>query len=178
MTIPGMALPAWVQVPVTALCMLPGGWLLSSSDEAGALSLSDIRMMGGSKGPRVLWSVRAAHGSIAGIAWAAGGAATSSGRGRGPAGLGIFPGVLAATAAAQGSWQGGLVTGGQDGAVRVWQPADGQLVQSVEFGRQGAAGERPGSGAAGAAVTGVTACPEGVVMCCADGAVRLLPYSY
>ena len=147
--------------------MLPGGWLLAFGDEAGALGLSDIRMMGGGKGARLLWSVKAAHGPLASIAWAV---APSGGSGHGGATAGLLP---LGVAGGGGARLGALVSGGQDGAVRVWQPSDGQLLQSVEGGRQGA---RPASAGAASPVTGLAPCAEGVVACYEDGTVRLLPF--
>ena len=38
------------QATVTAVAMLPGGWLLAAGDGEGGLSCTDLRMMGGSSG--------------------------------------------------------------------------------------------------------------------------------
>ena len=38
------------QATVTAVAMLPGGWLLAAGDSEGSLSCTDLRMMGGSSG--------------------------------------------------------------------------------------------------------------------------------
>lgn len=35
---------------MTAVSMLPGGWLLAAGDAEGSLSCTDLRMMGGSSG--------------------------------------------------------------------------------------------------------------------------------
>ena len=35
---------------MTAVSMLPGGWLLAAGDAEGGLSCTDLRMMGGSSG--------------------------------------------------------------------------------------------------------------------------------
>ena len=45
-------LPPLPQATVTAVCMLPGGWLLAAGDAEGGLSCTDLRMMGGSSGVR------------------------------------------------------------------------------------------------------------------------------
>ena len=164
--------------PVTALCMLPGGWLLAAADSDGALSCTDLRMIsssgssgtggaaasgaaGGasSGGARVLWSVKAARGSVCTLA-------------------ALLPGPGSRGAGAGPVWGGGrslVVSGGGDGAIRVWKAADGRLVQAVE-GSPG--GGRPGSrGSSAPAVTGVAVCEEGLVSCSFDGSVRLFPFA-
>ena len=152
---------------VTSLCTLPGGWLLAAGDTAGALSLSDVRMLGGSAGgARTLWSVRASKGSVQALTML-------------PLAASDRPRALAMGAASGGG--GVLVTGGADGVLRVWQASSGKLLQSME----GAAAcvktgkgllSLKGGGAGGSGLTGVTGlavCEEGVMCCGADGTVKL-----
>jgi hypothetical protein len=44
------ALRALLQATVTALSILPGGWLLAAGDEHGGLSCTDLRMLGSQMG--------------------------------------------------------------------------------------------------------------------------------
>jgi hypothetical protein len=165
---------------VTCLCTLPGGWLLAAGDADGALSLTDIRMLGttsinnnnatnstGSGGGRVLWSVKASRGAVKSVVTTSAATTSSSGM------------------------SGLLVTGGQDGAVRVWRSGDGHLVQSIEAAHYSGSNMRPkhgklamngdlssptsSSSGVAVAVSGLSACSEGVVTCGADGMVRLFP---
>ena len=155
---------------VNALCTMPGGWLVAAADAGGALSLTDIRMLGGSTGgARTLWSVRASKGAVQSLVML-------------PLAATDRPRALAMGAASGGS--GVLVSGGQDGIVRVWQASSGKLLQSME-GCNSAYQQKSGgkgllslSGMATTGVTGVTGlavCEEGVVSCGADGTVRLFP---
>lgn len=99
---------------MTAVSVLPGGWLLAAGDGEGSLSCTDLRMMGGSSGPRLLWSVKAARGAVTSIAVVPSSASPGAGL--------QFGGGSSAL----------LATAGVDGAVRVWRGADGQLLQSIE----------------------------------------------
>jgi WD40 repeat protein len=166
---------------VQALCTMPGGWLLAAADAGGALSLTDIRMLGGSTGgARTLWSVRASKGGVQSLVML-------------PLAATDRPRALAMGAASGGSSV--LVSGGQDGIVRVWQASSGKLLQSMEgcsstsqksggigggkgllsaFGVGGGGGGSGGSSLA-QGVTGLAVCDEGVVSCGADGTVRLFP---
>ena len=151
---------------VTALCTLPGGWLLAATDTTGALSLSDIRMLGGSSGDaRTLWSVRASKGPVQALAML-------------PLAAADRPRAMAMKAASGGS--GVLVTGGSDGVVRVWQASSGKLLQSLDGAAVGKGGGGKGilslgGGPSSIGVTGLTVCEEGVVCCGGDGTVRLFP---
>lgn len=52
----GCTLPCFaVQCTVTAVSMLPGGWLLAAGDAEGGLSCTDLRMIGGSNGEILAW---------------------------------------------------------------------------------------------------------------------------
>lgn len=156
---------------VVALEAAPGGWLLLAGDSDGALSATDIRMLSSNSGggstnsppTAVLWSVRASRGSVHSIS--------------------VLRRATSATSPSDGS---GLVaiTGGHDGAIRAWQASTGKLLQSVDAahpkprrlsleGIAASAGGFGSSGGAGAAVTGVEVCEEGIVSCGADGSVRL-----
>jgi WD40 repeat protein len=96
---------------------------------------------------------------------------------------------------------GVLVSGGQDGIVRVWQASSGKLLQSLEGsntsstssgtggkisgvlgGGKGLLGSLGGGGSSGSShsqgVTGLAVCEEGVVSCGADGTVRLFPLAH
>lgn len=144
---------------VTSLHSLSGGWLLAAGDFEGALSVTDIRAMGGNGGARVLWSVRGGRGPVR---------------------------SLTSVSVSGSSF---LVSGGQDGALRVWNVGDGKLLQSLEAAHY-TGGKRPsqeklslsaemsplsaGMGTP-APVTCVAACSEGVVSCGGDGTVRLWP---
>jgi WD40 repeat protein len=174
---------------VTCLYTLPGGWLLAAGDADGALSLTDLRMLGttginnsnnnsnnnnnnnsstgSGGGGRVLWSVKASRGAVKSVVTTT--AATTSRSG------------MSAL----------LVTGGQDGAVRVWRSGDGHLVQSIEAAHYSGSNLRPKHGKLAmngdlssptssnsgvpVAVSGLSVCSEGVVTCGADGMVRLFP---
>ncbi|KAL4433701.1 hypothetical protein ABPG75_000142 [Micractinium tetrahymenae] len=170
------------QATVTAVAMLPGGWLLAAGDGDGGLSCTDLRMMGGSSGPRLLWSVKVARGALRSIV-----AVPGAG---GPVGAGLQLG--------RGGGGALLATAGADGAVRVWRSADGRLLQSVESAhfssRPPSAGSRRSSYDGGAAplspslgshpppgshplpVTGLAASEEGLVSVGADGCVRLFSF--
>lgn len=150
---------------ITALKTLPGGWLLASTDAGGALSLADVRMLGGSsREARVLWSVRASKGPIGALCTLSLGGADR-------------PRALALGAVSGGSTA--LVTGGDDGVVRVWSASSGKLLQSMDGAHTARAVRRLGLGAvdagAPAGVTGLAACDEGVVSCGADGVIKLFP---
>jgi WD40 repeat protein len=159
---------------VNALCTMPGGWLVAAADAGGALSLTDIRMLGGSTGgARTLWSVRASKGAVQSLVML-------------PLAATDRPRALAMGAASGGS--GVLVSGGQDGIVRVWQASSGKLLQSLEGsnsgvgksilgGGKGLLGSFGGGGGASSSTgkTGLAVCEEGVVSCGADGTVRLFP---
>lgn len=159
---------------VNALCTMPGGWLVAAADAGGALSLTDIRMLGGSTGgARTLWSVRASKGAVQSLVML-------------PLAETDRPRALAMGAASGGS--GVLVTGGQDGIVRVWQASSGKLLQSMDGsmstssgglgGGKGFLGSFSGGGGGSShpqGVTGLAVCEEGVVSCGADGTVRLFP---
>ena len=67
-------------------------------------------------GPRLLWSVKAARGTLRSIATIP----TGGGSGGGSLRLG------------GGGGSALLATAGADGALRVWRGADGRLLQSVE----------------------------------------------
>ena len=168
---------------VNALCTMPGGWLVAAADAGGALSLTDIRMLGGSTGgARTLWSVRASKGAVQSLIML-------------PLAATDRPRALAMGSASGGS--GVLVSGGQDGMVRVWQASSGKLLQSMEGsmnassssgqkiggfnGGKGLLGSFGGIGGGGGGlnhpqgVTGLAVCEEGVVSCGADGTVKLFP---
>lgn len=164
---------------VNALCTMPGGWLVAAADAGGALSLTDIRMLGGSTGgARTLWSVRASKGGVQSLITL-------------PLAATDRPRALAMGSASGGS--GVLVSGGQDGIVRVWQASSGKLLQSMEGSMSGSSSGQKnggfgggkgllgpfGGGGGGAhhsqGVTGLAVCEEGVVSCGADGTVRLFP---
>lgn len=172
------------QATVTAVAMLPGGWLLAAGDGEGGLSCTDLRMMGGSSGPRLLWSVKAARGALRSIVAVPGASSPAAGAGL-PLGRGGGGALLA--------------TAGADGAVRVWRGADGRLLQSVESAhyssRPPSAGSRRSSHDGGAAplslslggghpppgsqplpVTGLAVSEEGLVSVGADGCVRLFSF--
>ena len=128
-------------------------------------------------GPRLLWSVKAARGSVRAIAAIESGGAAAAGLRFGGSGGGAL-----------------LATAGGDGAVRIWRGSDGRLLQGIETAhftaRPGSAGSRRSShdggapvspalgghappGSHPAAVTGLAVCEEGLVSCGADGCVRL-----
>ncbi len=148
---------------VLCLRALPGGWLLAAGDAAGALSLTDVRMLGGGAGAggaRVLWSVRAAKGAVRHLAAL-------------PLGGAARPRAAALGAAGDAA----LVSGGADGVVRVWDAAAGRLLQSVELAPAAGApgGGRRSLGGRDAGVAALDVCDEGVLACGGGGAVRLLP---
>lgn len=103
---------------VTALTTLPGGWLLSYGDAKGWLYLSDIRMLGAEeRGNEVLWSVKASSGGVSALC-----------------GLPANNIQAALEDVAAGATRGAgayVVSGSQDGVVRVWSAASGALVQSL-----------------------------------------------
>lgn len=154
---------------VNTLCTLPGGWLLASGDAAGGLSLTDVRMLGNGD-VRVLWKVRGSKSSINSVVTMRLKAATE------------YPRAMA-LGAAQGA-SAVLVTAGNDGALRVWQPSTGRLIQSIEEDSHshpmgtalhrrklhlgGAAGFMHSSG-----ISSLAVCEDGVVSCGGDGVVRL-----
>jgi WD40 repeat protein len=160
------------QATVTSVAMLPGGWLLSAGDAEGGLSCTDLRMIGGSSGPRLLWSVKAARGALRALVPIPG--AGSSG---------------GALRYGSGGSSAVLATAGMDGAVRLWRGSDGKLLQSLEMAhyssRPGSAGSRRSShdgaplsprlapGSHAVPVTGLAVCEEGLVSCGSDGCVRL-----
>lgn len=152
---------------MTTLCTLPGGWLLGAGDASGGISLSDIRMLGGTTGgARTLWSVRAAKGGVHAVV---------------PLSLGGIHGPRALALGAASGGGAALVSGGEDGVVRVWSASTGKLLQSLEHsGASGApkrlslGGVRESSvGGIRVGVTGLSVCEEGVVSCGSDGTVRL-----
>lgn len=167
---------------VTALAMLPGGWLLAAGDGEGGLSCTDLRMMGASTGPRLLWSVKAARGSLRSIV-----AIPSNLGGSAMAGLQLGRGGSASL----------LATAAADGAVRIWRGSDGRLLQSIEAAhfssRPSSAGSRRSSydggvplspnstsnaplGSHPLPVTGLALSEEGLVSVGADGCVRLFSF--
>jgi hypothetical protein len=148
---------------VLCLRALPGGWLLAAGDAAGALSLTDVRMLGGGAGAggaRVLWSVRAAKGAVRHLTAL-------------PLGGAVRPRAAALGAAGDVA----LVSGGADGVVRVWDAAAGRLLQSVELAPAAGApgGGRRSLGGRDAGVAALDVCDEGVLACGGGGAVHLLP---
>lgn len=148
---------------VTALCTLPGGWLLAATDTAGALSLSDVRMLGGSSGgARTLWSVRASKEAVQALT-------------KLPLAATDRPRAMAMKVASGGC--GVLVTGGCDGVVRVWQASSGKLLQSLDGAvlGKGKGILSLGGGPAAVGVTGLAVCEEGLVSCGGDGTVKLFP---
>jgi hypothetical protein len=197
----GRALP-------TRLCLLPStaggpgpGALLLVGDDAGAVSALDVRML--SDG-RQVWtsSPHGAGGSGSGsgaagvaalVAWDAAeapGALTAEAARRGAPAMRLSD--VAASA-------------GRDGRIALLNVHTGDPVQIVEGAhfteRRGLLGGRLGggtaasgspravgeglparrprpAGAAAAAVTGLAACPEGLLSCGVDGAVRFHPLSH
>jgi hypothetical protein len=195
----GRALP-------TRLCLLPStaggpgpGALLLVGDDAGGVAALDVRML--AEG-RQVWAASPHAGGGGG---AAGVTALAAWDGEAPEALtseaarrGAPPMRLADVAA----------SAGRDGAIALLNVHTGSAVQVVEaahfterrgllggrLGGGGSTGAAPGSpraggdglparrprpaGAAAAPVTGLAACPEGLLSCGADGAVRFHPLSH
>jgi WD40 repeat protein len=147
---------------------LPGGWLLASADDAGILSLSDVRMLGSSDRDAVLWSTKACKGvvrAIDTITYESIPAARQHSFKRHH----FIPGNDAA-----------IVTGGDDGLVRLWDVNSGRLLQQSEpvYPAKPNTSSRlrsltSGGGDAKYTVTGLDVCEEGVLSSGSDGVVRL-----
>jgi WD40 repeat protein len=152
--------------PVNCLQTLPGGWLLASADDKGALSVSDVRMIGSSSNKaRTLWNVRASRGKICAIK------TLPLDR------IQMQPRKLALSA---GHGTGtGLVTAGDDGIVRIWDASSGKLVQETDPVYEktprahGLLHLRSGENKY--SITDLSVCDEGIITCGTDGIVRLYP---
>jgi hypothetical protein len=179
----------------TALALLPsprGQALLLCGDESGHIAALDVRMMGEG---RAVWSARPHQGAVTALAtWAnhpeachpleavgGGGAGAAAGRPLTPQGL--------------------LVSAGKDGGICLLDVGSGEVVQAVERAhyveRRGPLGllsgpARPASPGPAreqavrrarpqhstpAAVTGVSACSQGLMSCGLDGSVRFHPFA-
>ncbi len=156
------------KAPVNKVKTLPGGWLLASADDAGILSLSDVRMLGSSDRDAVLWSTKACKGvvrAIDTITYESIPAARQHSFKRHH----FIPGNDAA-----------IVTGGDDGLVRLWDVNSGRLLQQSEpvYPAKPNTSSRlrsltSGGGDAKYTVTGLDVCEEGVLSSGSDGVVRL-----
>ena len=153
------------KAPVNKVKTLPGGWLLASADDAGILSLSDVRMLGSDR-DAVLWSTRACKGVVRAmdtIAYESSPAVRQHSFKRHH----FIPGNDAA-----------IVTGGDDGIVRLWDVNSGTLLQQSEpiyapTPKSNRLLSLASNGDAKYTVTGLAVCEEGVLSSGSDGVVRL-----
>jgi len=142
------------QAAVTGLATIPGGRLLASGDDSGALLVTDLRSTGAggnATGGRSIWEARERHtGGVTAVA-----AGTSSG------------GVAL------------LASGGRDGTVRLWNAARGTPLQTI----QTATYSRARGFFADALqqhrheVTDLQFVDDGLMVCGMDGAVRFFPFT-
>ena len=147
---------------------LPGGWLLAAADDAGTLSVSDVRMLGSDRDP-VIWSTKACKGVIRAmdtISYESGGWRRPPSASRRHH---FMPGNDTA-----------IVTGGDDGIVRLWDVNTGTLIQQSERVHTAAAStprllSLAGAPSAKYAISGLAVCDEGIITSGTDGVVRLLP---
>jgi WD40 repeat protein len=153
--------------PVNKIKTLPGGWLLAAADDVGNLSLSDVRMLGSKGKDTIIWSTKACKGSIRAIdtiSYDAKGSGRPYKHYHLPAGLGT------GTA---------LVTGGDDGIVRLWDVNSGTLLQQSEkiYSTTPKSSRilSLASGEGKYAITGISVCEEGILSSGTDGVVRLFP---
>jgi hypothetical protein len=155
--------------PVNKVKTLPGGWLLASADDAGTLSVSDVRMLGSPDKDPVLWTAKACKGRIRAIDTIAYESSamqprSSFKRHHFPAGLGMDTAI---------------VTGGDDGIVRIWDVNSGSLLQQSEriYSSTPKANRilSLASGDAKYSITDLTVCEEGILSAGTDGVVRLFP---
>jgi len=152
--------------PINRLKTLPGGWLLAAGDDAGHLSVTDVRMLGSSNTASVLWTTKACKGTLRAIS-------TIS--------LDI-PGESRAQPIVQtGIANCGIVSGGDDGVIRIWEASSGKLIQQTISPHASttpktnrilalASGDSHTCG-----ITDLTVSDEGIMSTGRDGIVRLFP---
>ncbi len=154
------------KAPVNKVKTLPGGWLLASADDAGILSLSDVRMLGSGR-DAVLWSIKACKGIIRAMDTITYESSPTT-RQRSFKRHHFMPGNDA-----------GIVTGGDDGLVRLWDVNSGRLLQQSEpiYAPTPKSNRllslASGGGDAKYTVTDLAVCEEGVLSSGTDGVVRL-----
>jgi hypothetical protein len=157
--------------PVNRIKTLPGGWLLAAADDLGHLSVSDIRMLGSTEKSSLIWHIKACKGTIRALDT-----------------ITVDPNALTGcTTAARNAplslgfgLDSGIVSGGEDGIIRIWNVNNGSLIQ--ETTRVYAATPRTNrllSLASGGdpkySITDLAVCEEGIISSGTDGVVRLYP---
>ena len=147
---------------------LPGGWLLAAADDAGMLSVSDVRMLGSDRDP-ILWTSKACKGVVRAMETIA---YESRGFGRTVGASRRHHFLVSGNETA-------IVTGGDDGIVRLWDVNSGTLLQQSER-VHAASSSTPRilslAGVPGAkyGISGLAVCDEGIITSGTDGVVRLL----
>ena len=152
--------------PINRLKTLPGGWLLAAGDDAGNLSVSDVRMLGSSNTASVLWTTKACKGTLRAID-------TIS--------LDVSGESREQQMAPTGVANCGVVSGGDDGIIRIWEASSGKLIQQTISPHASstpktnrilalASGDPQKYG-----ITDLTVSDEGIMSTGTDGIVRLFP---
>lgn len=151
---------------VGCLCTLPGGWLLACGDDAGKLSVTDVRMLGSSSSKgRVLWSIRASHGKLTAMETISLGDIQQKPK---RFAIGVASGL--------GS---GIVVGGTDGILRIWEASTGALLQETDpiYTPTPKASRLLSLTSVDPkySITDIAVCEEGIITSGTDGLVRLFP---
>eukprot|EP00884_Botryococcus_braunii_P004810 jgi/Botrbrau1/1432/Bobra.0063s0124.2 len=140
---------------VTAMQVIPGGRLLAMADEAGSVSVVDLRMMASPPARAPLWQAKAGAGVTC-----------------------LASGLLSSGAPI-------LAAGGKEGTISVWAADKGSQLVTIDTlaaaraqrSRSRSSFFMDSSRNAGSVITGLTLCPEGLLSCSLDGVVRLHPCS-
>ncbi|BDA47164.1 probable DmX-like protein 2 at C-terminar half [Coccomyxa sp. Obi] len=141
---------------VTVLQVLPGGRLLAAADEAGAVSVSDLRMLGTAR-KALLWQAKSGSAGVTCLASGPRPGLVSGSR----------EGIITSWAVDTGTTLQTIDVSQVQPASKLAPPAKGYSFFSdvLKSARQTVA----------PVITGLASCPEGLISSCLDGTVRFHP---